>query len=375
MFTELTRKNGSSRVVCYQYAERLRAAGVEARFFPPSSIRLYEWCCERVQSLRWLAILLKALYWYMVVVPRRLLQTGQAAAFDVVLVQRGLLRYKSPPWLEWILFFWVRGLWGRPLIYALDDAQYLVAESQFFWSRFRMADWIYTGNVEIATHARVFNPNVAIIESAVDVHAVEPRQHGEHWPVVIGWVGTLLDSTGYLSVLRGAMEELARRFPVVFQVVSNRPFDAGGAAWLRNEKWTLEREWNNLVAFDIGVMPLPDDEFTRAKEGYKLKQYMAAGLPIVCSPVGQNQKLVQDGVNGFFASTEREWVEKLALLVSDWRLRARMGRAGRQFVAERYALEVVTPRLAAFFRQVCHKGRSGSEEQCRPSARPKIFGA
>ena len=363
MLTELTRKNGSSRVVCFQYEEPLRELGMEARFFPPSSVRVYEALCEGLVSPRWLVVLRKAIYWYGLVLPRRLVQIIQAGFCDIVLIQRGLFRYNSPPVFEWLLWLWARKLMGRPILYTLDDAQYRVVNPRYFQWRFRMADCVYTGNEEIAAYARQWNPSVTRIEAGVDTRAAQPKQHSEHWPVVIGWVGTLLDQDGYLGLMREVVRELSLKYPVVFRVVSNRPAERGGVDGWENRRWTLEDEWQVLAGFDIGVMPLPDDEFTRAKEGYKLKQYMVAGLPVVCSPVGQNLRLVQDGVNGYFARDKQEWMGKLAQLVCDWKLREEMGRAGRKGIEERYSLDVVAPQLAAFFQDAMRGAREAVEQE------------
>ena len=108
-------------------------------------------------------------------------------------------------------------------------------------------------------------------------------------------------------------------------------------------------------------MPLPDTPYHRAKEGFKLKQYMAAGIPVVASPVGVNTLLVQDGVNGFFASTEQEWADKLTLLACDRDLRRRMGAAGRRLVEERYSLDDAAPKLLEILRGEPVAG-TGAEE-------------
>ena len=79
-------------------------------------------------------------------------------------------------------------------------------------------------------------------------------------------------------------------------------------------------------------MPLMDDEWSRGKCGLKILQYMAAGIPAVGSPVGVNKEIIQDGKNGFLASTEDEWYEKLLSLCEDPELRRRMGNAGRKTV-------------------------------------------
>ena len=366
MLTELTGKNGSSRVVCYQYEKLLKELGIEARFFPPSSVKTHARFCEDASRPRWQVVLKKAIYWYGLVLPRRLVQILRAGFCDVVLIQRGLLRYNSPPVLEWFVWLWAKKVLGRPVLYTLDDAQYQVVNPLYFQWRFRMADSIFTGSGEIATYARQWNSSVTALEAGVDTRAAMPKQHREHMPVVIGWVGTLLDQDGYLGPMREVLRELGRTHSIVFRVVSNRPAEPEGVPGWENLRWTLEEEWHVLASFDIGVMPLPGNEFTRAKEGYKLKQYMAAGLPVVCSPVGQNLKLVQEGVNGLFARDQREWVEKLARLVSDWKLRERLGRAGRAWIEERYSLEVTAPKMAAIFQKVIRDVRGAAEPVDQP---------
>jgi glycosyltransferase involved in cell wall biosynthesis len=353
MLTELTRKNGSSRVVCYQYETHLRQAGIDVHFFPPSSEALYELFCERVQDPRWLVVLLKSVYWYLLVFPRRLWQIAKSPAFDMIFLQRGLLNYDALPILETLLWAVAKKLFRRPMIYALDDAQYVVAPAWYFQLRFKLADWVYTGNLEIAEHARRFNPRVMVMESVVDTDYYRPKTHIEHWPVVIGWVGTLLDHCGPLKIVEQAIARLSQKYPVVLEVVSNRSCQFGTSQIrLVNRRWCLEQEVENLARFDIGIMPLKNDGFGRAKESYKLKQYLAMGLPVVCSPVGKNNEVVREGVTGFFATHEDEWVDKLSRLVKSSVLRAQMGDAGRTDVHERYSLWKAGPRLAAWLWQV-----------------------
>ena len=102
--------------------------------------------------------------------------------------------------------------------------------------------------------------------------------------------------------------------------------------------WSLETEVDLLANFDIGLMPLPDDPWTRGKGGYKLLQYGAVGLPVVASPVGVNREIVVDGVTGFLAESDTEWVDALARLIDDPDLRQTMGQAGRDRMVEHYSL-------------------------------------
>jgi glycosyltransferase involved in cell wall biosynthesis len=108
---------------------------------------------------------------------------------------------------------------------------------------------------------------------------------------------------------------------------------------------------------DVGVYPLADDEWSRGKCGFKAIEFMACGVPVVAAAVGVNREIVEDGVNGFLASTEDEWVEKLGRLLADPQLRRRFGEAGRRTIEERYSLRVHAPTLVATLRGVIERPR------------------
>lgn len=93
-----------------------------------------------------------------------------------------------------------------------------------------------------------------------------------------------------------------------------------------------------------------DDDWSRGKCGFKAIQFMACGVPVVASAVGVNREIIQDGVNGFLAATEEEWVEKLGWLLSDPSLREKLGRAERETIVEQYSLAVHAPTMATVFR-------------------------
>jgi glycosyltransferase involved in cell wall biosynthesis len=81
------------------------------------------------------------------------------------------------------------------------------------------------------------------------------------------------------------------------------------------------------------------------KAGFKLLQYMAAGLPVVASPVGFNRELVRHGVNGFLADSAEEWERYLTQLLNDRDLRRRMGQQGRQLVEKEFSLRPMFAKL------------------------------
>jgi glycosyltransferase involved in cell wall biosynthesis len=103
--------------------------------------------------------------------------------------------------------------------------------------------------------------------------------------------------------------------------------------------WSEQLEVELLAECDIGIMPLPDTEFMRSKCGLKLIQYMACGLPVVASPVGVNTEIVEEGRNGYLASSEDEWFQKLDKLIRNPEIRMNFGNTGRAKVEAGYTLE------------------------------------
>jgi glycosyltransferase involved in cell wall biosynthesis len=110
--------------------------------------------------------------------------------------------------------------------------------------------------------------------------------------------------------------------------------------------WRPETEVDDLIGIDVGLMPLPDDEWSRGKCGMKALQYMALKIPPVVSPIGANATIVAHGSTGFHACNEDEWVDRLTSLLGDAALRNRMGVAARCSVEADYSSKVHAPRLA-----------------------------
>lgn len=130
-----------------------------------------------------------------------------------------------------------------------------------------------------------------------------------------------------------------------------RDFEVSGVKVV-NEKWTLEKDVENYQSLDIGVYPLPDNEWAKAKTPFKTIQYMSVGVPTVASNVGGNREIIQDGINGFLASTKEEWIEKLSLLIENSELRRRLGMAGRKTVEEKYSVKINAPKYLEIFKNV-----------------------
>jgi glycosyltransferase involved in cell wall biosynthesis len=213
-----------------------------------------------------------------------------------------------------------------------------------------LSDHVLAGNRFLADYAGRLNPNVSIIPTAIDTqrYTVRPRQERE--TVTVGWVGRW-SSADYLRELESVFQRLVTEHPRVRILLIGAPDLGLDVERLSYRRWSLQREIVDLQEFDIGIMPLPDDEYSRGKCGFKMLQYMGVGVPVVVSPVGVNEEIIQDGENGFTARTEEEWIDKLSDLVRDAGLRTRIGLAGRRTVEERFSTSVVAPRIRQILRE------------------------
>jgi glycosyltransferase involved in cell wall biosynthesis len=151
---------------------------------------------------------------------------------------------------------------------------------------------------------------------------------------------------GYLRRLEPALAGLARQHPELrLRVVCSEPYKSE-AIPVENVPWSLAEEVANLRGLDIGLMPLEDDPWARGKCGYKALQYMAVGVPVVCSPVGMNVDIVQEGENGLLAGDLDAWERQISRLVASPELRQRLGAAGQRSVEQNYSLALMAERLA-----------------------------
>lgn len=203
-----------------------------------------------------------------------------------------------------------------------------------------LVDLVIVGNEYLAEHARGLNPNTVVIPSTIDTvkYTVKPSKVDTE-PVCIGWSGsvsTIVHFEGILPVFRKLKEKYGAR--VRFKVIGQQKVSYPGLD-IDTTIWNSEIEAEQLHDLDIGIMPLPDDKWSKGKCGMKGLQYMGVGIPAVLSPVGVNRDIVQDGLNGFLASTDEEWLEKLGILIENAELRQTMGGEARKTIEERYSVE------------------------------------
>lgn len=275
---------------------------------------------------------------------KRLFQLHNVRKYDAVFIHKEIFPFGPPVFEKFIKLLCPR------IIYDLDDAFWthppqfrqigkIFRDPHKIEKIVKLSNLVLAGNDYLATYVRKFNKNTILFPTVLDLDYYKFREEQDDGIVTIGWVGRW-SSQVYLMELRNVFKKLSEKFQnVKFLFIGvSQDFSIEGIDYEIID-WSLAREISDINLIDIGIMPLPDDEYSKGKCGFKLLQYMALGIPAVASSVGVNTEIVIDGKNGFLASTQNEWEEKLSRLI-EWKLlRLELGMNARKTVESYYSMQ------------------------------------
>ena len=266
--------------------------------------------------------------------------------FDIVFLQRK----RMTSWRLWLLKRKANRIvfdFDDSVMYRNSTADNPISKTRRrrFARMLKSSDTVIAGNEYLKKEALKYNPKVEVIPSPIDIEKYTPKSYdSKKEGVVLGWIGDH-GSIHYLERMRPVFDILAREYPHVRLKIVCDTFFQCDRMEVVEKQWSSEDEIHDLQSFDIGLMPLMDDPWSWGKCGLKIVQYQGVGVPVVCTPVGINRDLVKDGENGFWARDQREWIEKLSVLIQDADLRWEMGLKGREKVKKGYSLQKCALRM------------------------------
>ena len=197
-----------------------------------------------------------------------------------------------------------------------------------------LADLVFAGNEELAGYARSVASRVEVVPTGVDLERYPEEPPSRSGNTVV-WIGRP-ENLAYLNAVHEPLSTIAATRPEFRLRVVCSEFPDWNDVPIERVPWSAAGEIEALRSADIGIMPLADDPWTRAKCGFKLLQYMAAGLPCAASPVGVNREIVTADC-GFLCDDATAWRRALEALLDSAGIREAMGRAGRSRAAGHYA--------------------------------------
>jgi glycosyltransferase involved in cell wall biosynthesis len=340
LLSRYERNGSSSRVRFYQYIPYLAAKGIEVAVAP---LLGNDYVDSLQPGRRTSPVRIGRAYL------GRLLDLLKCRDYDLLWVEGEFL-----PWLPG-LFETVFPRLKIPYVVDYDDAIFhrydlhlnplvrLVLGKKID-SVMRRSALVIAGNAYLADRAeKAGAKRVEILPSVVDLRLYHAACRSENRRFTIGWIGSP-STAKYLELAVPALKETCAGSDACMLSIGSDPGVFGGMP-VEVRTWSEDTEVSDMGCFDVGIMPLPDEPWTRGKCGYKLIQYMASRLPVIASPVGVNKEIVRQGVNGFLAGTTDEWFHSLQTLRKKPELRKQMGEAGRRIVASKYCMEVTAPQL------------------------------
>ncbi len=263
------------------------------------------------------------------------------------------------------------------LIFDFDDSVWLpnVSEANKRWSWMKdasktskligLSDLVFAGNAYLAEYAQNYNASTVVVPTTIDTDEYQPKEHEDgdqrsSMPlvrsngrsIVIGWSGSITTIQHFkyaIPALKALKEKYGDRISI--RVIGDGSYSEPSLG-IQGLPWKKATELKDLRAMDIGIMPLPDDEWARGKCGLKGLQYMALGIPTLMSPVGVNSDIIHDGTNGFLATTTDSWVNKVSRLIDDTELRRTMGLAARKTVVDQYSLKAWEDRYVGYYNEL-----------------------
>ena len=245
---------------------------------------------------------------------------------------------------------------GKKRLFDVDDAIWLSYEADFSEKIVQHCDGVIAGNRFLAEHYEKLGARVWVVPTSVDTDIWKPRQDVARDKWTVGWIGSFANLHFLYAIEEALADFLAAHSETQLLVVCDRAplFKRLPMGRWTYTPWSIAQEAELVQQMDVGLMPLDDSEIARGKCGFKMLSYMSSGLPVVVSPVGVNQEILERDEVGIAASAANDWYETLDHLYRNQPLGRQMGAAGRRVVEQHYSVIANAPKLANIFREVAN---------------------
>lgn len=285
---------------------------------------------------------------------RRLITLFGVNRWDAVLIQYEIYPY-LPAWIETAL-----ASLRIPYVVDYDDAIF----HQYDQHRLRLvrkslkskiacvmqhSRAVIVGSEYLATYAKKYNRNTYLIPSVVEFDryrqkSITTSDSKTRSEFCLGWIGSPSSFKSF-HLVEASLARLGAESAVPIRLITvGAPKINIPNIHIDSRPWVEQREIDDLLDMDVGLMPLADTPFYRGKCAYKLIQYMACGLPTVCSPVGANCQVV-NSETGLFASDSEAWLHAFRRLRDHPKFRHELGLGGRKRVKEKFSSESQAPKF------------------------------
>jgi len=275
-----------------------------------------------------------------------------AKTSDIVFIQKRLFRVN---FIKKLLTS------GILLIFDFDDIIHTTHDDHWsaltkkriekrFQSICSLSNLVIAGNYYLSEIAKQHSDNVIIIPTVVEFKRYSEKKHYKKDNIVLGWIGQP-NNYNLIEEIFPVLHKISMKHKEVKLLIISKGNIHTNSIHIEQIEWQEDKETDDLLKIDIGIMPMTDNEWSKGKCALKAIQYMASGIPTVCSDVGENRNVVRNGIDGFLVKSEHDWITALETLITSEATRNRMGKSGRKRIQEHYSLEKTAPILASWINQ------------------------
>jgi len=249
---------------------------------------------------------------------------------------------------------------GKKIIFDFDDAIQYGSENNnhWFFSNLVRCDWkikiviklsnlVIVGNKNLKKYAEKFNKNIQIIPTTIDINKYKFKKKRKKKILTVGWSGSLSTSKYIENFL-----------PILIKIQKRKNFKIliiGSKLKIKNKSincvnWSSKTELKYLNQIDLGLMPLPNNLWTKGKCGLKILQYLSVGTPSIVSNVGINNEIIKNATNGYLINNKNEWEIYIKKFLNNPKLISKMRLNGRKIVVKHYSNFAIIEKLSSILR-------------------------
>ena len=238
---------------------------------------------------------------------------------------------------------------SKKIIYDIDDlvylnkysdrskiARYLRSPEKYYYLM-KTSDHVITCTSYLDKFVRKFNKKTTNISSTVNTLKYTHKKKNFSKKIVLGWTGSF-STLPYLNLIENVIHEIQNRYDCKIHIICSdkKKFNFKN---YKSFKWNSSDEVKVLKTIDIGLYPLPDEEWVKGKSGLKAIQYMALGIPVVATKTEINKKVILNGKTGFLVNSKEDWINKISILIKNQQLRHKMGYNSAKHVYKNFSIK------------------------------------
>lgn len=319
-----------------QYLTHWRDNGWQVDVFPFQSFRFWQIAQQ--------GHILEKVFWTLVGYVHRFFFLFKIRQYDIAYIFLWVTPF-GPPFFEWLYC-----RLASKVVFDIDDLVFLgnASAANSWVARLKgkkkpiylmqHADHVITCTPYLDHFVQQYNPRTTDISSTIDtVRYLPVNTYQNDHSIILGWSGSH-STAKYLYLIREVLIELYRTHPFKLVVMGSNQIDIDGID-IECIPWSEEMEIKTIQRFDIGLYPLPDEQWVHGKSGLKALQYMACGVPTVAMNVGEAiKRVITDQEDGFLVYHTEEWLVALKKLIDSPDLRKSLGEKAREKVVTKYSI-------------------------------------